>query len=139
MGREGPDESAQLQPGNRLYQRSLRSKDRCYGKSNLHAAVANRSCRVTVDRMHTCKAPWPEAERSQRLTSASAAAIALHAEFNAHSQTLRFLKQQTHAIRRAYKTLPEFAATTQEVTTRADFSHELRSIWLAKDQERRTD
>jgi hypothetical protein len=88
--------------------------------------------------MRTCKAPWSEAERSQRLTSAFAAAIVLNAELYAHSRKLRFLKKQARALKWEYNTLPEHA-TTPAQDTRADFSRELRSIWLAKDEERRTD
>jgi len=86
-----------------------------------------------------CKAPWSEAERLQRLTSAFAAAIVLNAEFNAHSRKLRFLKKQARDIKWAYSGLPEHATTPQEVTAQADFSPELRAIWLAKDDGRRTD
>jgi len=83
-------------------------------------------------------APWSKAESAQRLASAFAKAIALNAEFKAHSIKLRSLQNQSKAIRRACNPSGEHATMPQKVAA-SGFNHELHLIWLSKNDEHRTD
>jgi hypothetical protein len=100
------------------------------------APFANDGQWVSVDWMH---AAWSEAERSRRLTSAFGAAIALNAEFKGHSTKLKSLKDQSSAIRQAYWPSMEHGVMPQKVAMPGGFNHELRLIWLSRNDERPTD
>jgi hypothetical protein len=89
-------------------------------------------------RMHARNALWSEAQRCQRLTTAFAAAVALNTEFEAHSQRLRVLKNQSSAMRQAYNRAAKQLTISQQGARSGGFNDELRSIWLSKN-ERRTD